>query len=51
MNAKVMKMKFEKLKETIVHYRDYKTFSNDTFREYLLSKFSMESISPSEYSL
>ena len=44
-------MKFEKLKEAIVHYKDYKTFSNDTFREYLLSKFSIENISPFEYSL
>ena len=51
MAAKVMKMKFEKLKHRIVHSRDYKTFFDDTFGEYLLSKFSMENISPSEYSL
>ena len=27
------------------------TFSNDTFREYLLFKLSIENISPSEYDL
>ena len=44
MTAKVTKMKSEKLKQRRVHYSDYKAFSNDTFREYVLSKFSIENI-------
>ena len=43
--ATILKTKFEKLK-----YRDYKTknFSNDKFREYLLSKLPMENTGPFE---
>ena len=45
----ILKIKSEKLKPRIEHYKDYKTktFSNDKFREYLLSKLSMENISTS----
>ena len=45
----ILKIKSEKLKPRIEHYKDYKTktLSNDKFREYLLSKLPMENISTS----
>ena len=46
----VMKLKFEELKFKLIHYCDCKNFSNNTFREYLLSKL-WGSINSSEYSL
>ena len=41
----------QKLKPRTVNYRDNKSFSNNTFREYLLFKLSMENIRPSAYCL
>ena len=45
MTIRVMKTTFQKLKPTLIYYRDYSMFSNDKFREELLSKLSMENIS------
>ena len=45
-----MKLKFEELKFKLIHYCDCKNFSNNTFREYLLSKL-WGSINSSDYSL
>ena len=39
-----MKTTFQKLKPKITYYRNYKMYSNDKFREELLSKLSMENI-------
>ena len=44
MTVTVMKTTFEKLKPNIIHYRDYRKFSNDKFRENLISRLSTESI-------
>ena len=44
MTVTVMKTTFEKLKPNITHYRDYRKFSNDKFREDLISRLSTESI-------
>lgn len=40
----VLKTKLERLKPKIIHYRDYKAFLNDSFREYLMSKLSLKNI-------
>ena len=34
----VMKTTFEKVKPNIIHYRDYRKFSNDKLRENLISR-------------
>ena len=44
MTVTVMKTTFEKLKPNIIHYRDYRKFSNDKFRENLISRLSTENI-------
>ena len=44
MTVTVMKTTFEKLKPNIIHYRDYRKFSNDKFRENLISHLSTENI-------
>ena len=43
MTVTVMKT-FEKLKPNIIHYWDYRKFSNDKFRENLISRLSTENI-------
>ena len=40
----VMKTTFEKLKPNIINYRNYRKFSNDKFRENLISRLSTENI-------
>ena len=40
----VMKTTSEKLKPNIIHYRNYRKFSNDKFRENLISRLSVENI-------
>ena len=40
----IMKTTFEKLKPSITHYREYRKFSNDKFRENLISRLSTENI-------
>ena len=42
--ATATKIKFEKLESRVVHDRE-QIFSNDAFREYLLSKLSLENLS------
>ena len=42
MTFTVMKTTFEKLKTNIIHYRNYRKFSNDKFRENLISRLSTE---------
>ena len=42
MTVTVMKTTFEKLKPNITHYKDYSKFSNDKFRENLISRLSTE---------
>ena len=44
MTVTVMKTTFEKLKPNIIHYRDYRKFSNDEFRENHISRLSTENI-------
>ena len=44
MTFTVMKRTFEKLDPNILHYRDYRKFSNDKFREHLISSLSTENI-------
>ena len=44
MTLTVMKTTFEKLNPNIIHYRDYRKFSNDKFRENLISSLSTENI-------
>ena len=44
MTVTVMKTTSEKLKPNIIHYRDYRKFSNDKFRENLISRLSTENI-------
>ena len=44
MTVAVMKTTFEKLKPNIIHYRNYRKFSNDKFRENLISRLSTENI-------
>ena len=44
MTVTVMKTTFEKLKPNIIHYRDYRKFSNDKFRENLISRLPTENI-------
>ena len=44
MTVTVMKTTFEKLKPNIIHYRDYRKFSNNKFRENLISHLSTENI-------
>ena len=44
MAVTVMKTTFEELKPNILHYRDYREFSNDKFRENLISRLSTENI-------
>ena len=44
MTVTVIKTTYEKLKPKIVNYRDYKIFSNDTFRQILLEKLNAENI-------
>ena len=46
MTVAVMKTTFQKLAPKIIHYRDYKNFCNDSFRQVLLSKLSKENINP-----
>ena len=45
MTVTILKTKFEKLKPKIMHCRDDKTFLNDSFPEYFLSKLSLENLS------
>ena len=40
----VIKTTFQKLKPKIIHYRDYKDFSNESFRVNLLNKLSLENL-------
>ena len=42
MTVAVMKTTFEKLKPNIIHYRNYRKFSKDKFRENLISRLSTE---------
>ena len=42
MAVTVMKTTFEKLKPNIIRYRDYRKFSNNKFRENLISRLSTE---------
>ena len=44
MMVTVMKTTFEKLKPNIKHYRDYRKFSNEKFRENLISRLSTENL-------
>ena len=44
MTVTVMKATFEKLKQNIVHYRDYRKFPNNKFPENLISRLSIENI-------
>ena len=44
MTVTVMKTTYEKLKQKITKYRDYKNFYNDTFCKVLLEKLSTENI-------
>ena len=44
MTVTVLKTKLKRLKPKIIHCRDYKTFSNDSFHEYLLSKICLENL-------
>ena len=44
MTLTVMKVTFEKLKPNIIYYRVYRKFSNDKFRENLISRLSTENI-------
>ena len=44
MTVTVMKTTYEKLKPSIVNYRDYKNFCNDTFRQVIFEKLSTEII-------
>ena len=44
MTITVMKALFEKLKPNIIHYRDDRKFSNNKFREKLISRLSTENI-------
>ena len=44
MTVTVMKTALEKLKPYIIHYRDYRKFSNDKFRENLISRLPTENI-------
>ena len=44
MMVTVMKTTFEKLKPNIKHYRDYRKFSNEKFRENLISRLSTENV-------
>ena len=44
MTVTVMKTTFEKLKPNIIHYRGYRKFSNDKFREILIFCLSTEII-------
>ena len=44
MTVTVKKTTFEKLKPNIIHYRDYRKFLNDKFRENLISHLSTENI-------
>ena len=47
MTITVMKTTFHKLKLKLIYYRDFSMFSNDKFREELLSKLSMGNSNPS----
>ena len=42
MTFTVVKTTFEKLKPNIIHYRNYRKFSNDKFRENLISRLLTE---------
>ena len=44
MTVTVMKTTFEKLQPNIIHYKDYRKFSSDKFRENLISRLSTEKI-------
>ena len=44
MTVTVMKTTYEKLKQRIVNYRDYKNFCNDIFRQIFFEKLSTENI-------
>ena len=44
MTVTVMKTRFEKLKPNVMHYRDYRKFSNERFRKNLISHLSTENI-------
>ena len=50
LTATISKTKSEKLKPRIEYYKDYKTktFTNNKFKDYLLSELSMENTRPSE---
>ena len=41
MTLTIMKTTFEKLKPNIIHYRDYRKFSNDKFRENLIPVYQL----------
>ena len=47
MTATVMKRKFEKLKPRLVQNKAYKRVANNTFKEHLLTKLTMENTSTS----
>ena len=44
MKVTVMGITFKKLKPSIIHYRDYRKFSNDKFQENLIFRLSIENI-------
>ena len=44
MTLTLMKTTFEKIKPDIIHYRDYRKFSNYKFRENLISRLLTENI-------
>ena len=44
MTVTVMGTTFKKLKPSIIHYRDYRKFSNDKFQENLIFRLSIENI-------
>ena len=45
----VMKGTYQKLDPKIIHYRDYNTFCNDSFREHLLSALVMENFNKNNH--
>ena len=51
MTVPVMKMTSTKLMPRVIHYRDYKVFSNDKLRQSLLPELSVENIAINDYGL
>ena len=45
MTVTTMKTTFQKLDLKIIHYRDYRKYCNDSFRQDLLSTMVMENVS------